>query len=164
MNLLKLLAKVVYFVFLSVGLIIVLLLSSAFVAAILSTISTLVVYIGYIATTLLIVLMAVVISSGGLLAFRSYQQGFLAFRKYQQNASTPPGNWVLNVVRLFLRKKQISLVEEEIEDMRQEVYEALAEKRWLRARWLPVAYTIGLGWSALKWVVHEFAGVRGKVE
>jgi hypothetical protein len=76
----------------------------------------------------------------------------------------PPGSSIISILRLFLRKKQIAVVEAEIEDMRQEVYEALAEKRWLRARWLPVLYAIGLGWSALKWVVNELKGVPGKAE
>ena len=88
----------------------------------------------------------------------------LKLRGQDRDIQIPPGGLILKIALLLLRKKQIAVVEAEIEDMRREVYEALAEKRWLRARWLPVLYAIGLGWSALKWVVHEFAGVRGKVE
>jgi hypothetical protein len=62
---------------------------------------------------------------------------------------TPTGRVVLRLASVFLPKKHYRRCEEQVADMREEVFEALREGKRLRARVLPVVYYLVAIWSIL---------------
>lgn len=62
-----------------------------------------------------------------------------------------PASFLLKIVDLLPKKYRQDL-QQNISDMRLEYYEALAEKKIWRARFIVAFYHIGISWSVLMWI------------
>ena len=79
---------------------------------------------------------------------------------------TPPFSSLLKIAEL-LPKKQCEILTQEISDMRLEYYEALDEKKYLRAKFIVAFYYIGLSWSVVMWIadkVKKVIGIMPKID
>jgi hypothetical protein len=61
-------------------------------------------------------------------------------KKARNRITRVPGSWIVRIGELFLRRKTLAKLSEEVADFREEYYEALANNRKWRCRFLVVQY------------------------